>query len=72
VIKYTKDYRRAAAIDEGYHALLDSLVLSSAAAIGMTTNGAAKYNTYVLVPPHDDTNSFSHPNSCVFYPFIIF
>jgi hypothetical protein len=73
VSKYTKDYRKAAVIDEEYHALLDSLVLSSAAAIGMTTNGAAKYNTYVLLLPHDNiiffpilTHLFFNPSiSCI-------
>lgn len=58
--KYTKSYRSAAAIDEGYKASLDSTVLRSAAAIGMTTNGAAKYNTYVFLTPHDTNDSLSY------------
>lgn len=70
VSKYTKDYRKAAVIDEEYHALLDSLVLSSAAAIGMTTNGAAKYNTYVLLLPHENIYFSLFKIMRYFYPSI--
>jgi hypothetical protein len=44
VSSFTKDYRRAAKIEAEFQARIDSVVLRSAAAIGMTTNGAAKYN----------------------------
>lgn len=50
VDRYTKDYRKAAAIEEEYKAFVDCKILRSAAAIGMTTTGAAKYNTYVFIP----------------------
>ena len=44
IAKYTKKYRTNAKISMGYEAKVDSSVLRSAAAIGMTTSGAAKYN----------------------------
>ena len=42
--KYTKAYRQAAKIEANYKAKVDSNILKTAAVIGMTTNGAAKYN----------------------------
>ena len=42
---YSSDYRKAARVDAKFHARVDSIVLKSAAVVGMTTTGAAKYNT---------------------------
>jgi hypothetical protein len=42
---YTRQYKNAAKIESNYKAALDSHILSSANVIGMTTNGAAKYNS---------------------------
>jgi hypothetical protein len=39
----TKDYREATAINMEYEAKVDAAILKSASAIGMTTNGAAKF-----------------------------
>ena len=47
VNKLTQDYRTAAAICSIYNDKVDASVLRSAAAIGMTTNGAAKYNSMI-------------------------
>lgn len=42
--RFTKDYREAAVEEAEYLARCDTKVLQNAAVIGMTTNGAAKYN----------------------------
>lgn len=45
ISRYTTDYRKAAAIEKTYNARVDAMILRSVKVIGMTTNGAAKYNT---------------------------
>ena len=49
VKRYTLEYKKAASITLRYEALVDTMALRGAAAIGMTTNGAAKYNRYLTV-----------------------
>ena len=49
VLRYTEKYKEAADLNSQYEARVDTVILRSAAAIGMTTNGAAKYNRYSCV-----------------------
>ena len=49
VLSYTEKYKEAADLNSQYDARVDTVILRSAAAIGMTTNGAAKYNRYSCV-----------------------
>lgn len=58
VTKYTENYKSASDIDMEYQAKVDTLILKSAAAIGMTTNGAAKYNRCVSF--HNVSVAFTH------------
>ena len=49
VLRYTEKYKEAADLNSQYEARVDTVILRSAAAIGMTTNGAAKYNRYLCI-----------------------
>ena len=49
VLRYTEKYKEAADLNSQYEARVDTVILRSAAAIGMTTNGAAKYNRYSCI-----------------------
>ena len=49
VRRLTAEYDAAADIARKYEADMDATALSKADVIGMTTNGAAKYNRYSLV-----------------------
>ena len=49
VLSYTDKYKEAADLNSQYDARVDTVILRSAAAIGMTTNGAAKYNRYSCI-----------------------
>jgi hypothetical protein len=58
----TEDYRKAAAINVEYEAKVDASILKSASAIGMTTNGAAKYIRCGAAPSlFPQLECFTHP-----------
>jgi hypothetical protein len=57
-----EDYRKAAAINVEYEAKVDAFILKSASAIGMTTNGAAKYIRCGAAPSlFPQIECFTHP-----------
>jgi hypothetical protein len=43
--QYTSEFQKAAKVNKVFNDMMDSEVLKSAAVVGMTTNGAAKYGT---------------------------
>jgi len=49
VAKYQSDFRRASSVDNLYNDRVDANALRSADVVGMTTNGAAKYNSLLRV-----------------------